>query len=143
MDMKKEKQSTEEILFRLGFISIVILVLALCVVRSFPEFFSKILIPCPFYVLMGYYCPGCGGTRAIRYFLTGHFFKSLRYHPLIPYIGVGGTVFMVTHTLERITKGRIKGIKFRNWYVYIMGGILVLQFVIKNGLVYFWGYHVI
>jgi len=141
--MKREEQSTEEILFRLGAISIVILVLVVILIRSFPEFFSKLSFPCPFYVLTGYYCPGCGGTRAVKYFLTGHLLKSLWYHPLIPYIGVGGTIFMITHALGRITKGKQRGIKFRNWYVYMMGIILILQFIIKNGLVYFLGYHVI
>jgi hypothetical protein len=28
--------------------------------------------PCPFHVLTGLYCPGCGLTRALSYLLHGH-----------------------------------------------------------------------
>ena len=139
----KKKRSAEEILYRLGWISIGVLLMGLIMIKLFPEFFSKWMIPCPFYLITGYYCPGCGGTRAIKYLLSGHILKSLYYHALIPYLGIGGTIFMISHTLSHITKGKIRGIKFYSIYVYLMGGILLVQFILKNVMVYFADYHVI
>lgn len=37
---------------------------------------------CYLYRLTGYYCPGCGGTRAIRALMHGHVLSGLRMHPL-------------------------------------------------------------
>ena len=31
------------------------------------------------------YCPGCGGTRAIKALFRGHFIKSFWYHPFVIY----------------------------------------------------------
>ena len=43
-------------------------------------------IPCAFHLLTGFYCPGCGGTRAVVYLLQGQIGRSFQYHPLIPYM---------------------------------------------------------
>ena len=40
---------------------------------------------CLFHLVTGYYCPGCGGTRALYLFLTGHWIKSFLFHPLVVY----------------------------------------------------------
>ena len=44
--------------------------------------------PCLFRRITGWYCPGCGGTRAVKYLLEGSIIKSLRCHPLIVYMAV-------------------------------------------------------
>lgn len=40
-------------------------------------------IPCTFYKVTGYYCPGCGGTRALTSLLKGEIRQSFRYNSLI------------------------------------------------------------
>ena len=42
-------------------------------------------IPCLFNELTGFYCPGCGGTRAVLALLSGYPVLSFLYHPLVPY----------------------------------------------------------
>ncbi len=37
---------------------------------------------CPFH-LLGFYCPGCGMTRALRSLLSGELWLSLTQHPLL------------------------------------------------------------
>ena len=37
-------------------------------------------IPCLFHELTGFYCPGCGGTRAVLALLAGHPVLSFLYH---------------------------------------------------------------
>ncbi len=40
--------------------------------------FGELLPPCPFYILSGYYCPGCGNTRSVTHLLGGDILLSLR-----------------------------------------------------------------
>lgn len=52
------------------------------------NWFKKIFglgLPCLFHSLTGLYCPGCGGTRAVRSLLRGDLRMSFQYHPLVLY----------------------------------------------------------
>ena len=52
--------------------------------------------PCLFRLATGLYCPGCGGTRALRLLLKGDLIGSLVYHPLVAYmIGAAGIVMLL------------------------------------------------
>lgn len=42
--------------------------------------------PCLFHFLTGFYCPGCGGTRAVRLLLEGNLAGSFCYHPFVLYM---------------------------------------------------------
>lgn len=62
--------------------------------------------PCLFHLATGYYCPGCGGTRAIASLLHGQLFRSFLYHPVILYTAfllLRGLVFSI---LEFAKSGR-------------------------------------
>lgn len=104
-------------------------VLYLCLLR-------RILppIPCFFTTVLGIYCPGCGGTRALIAMLHGHFLKALWYHPLIPYMAVIYLGFMLTQGLNRLGFKRIRPWKFHYWYLW--GGLILLiaNFILKNVL---------
>lgn len=80
----------------------------------------------------GFYCPGCGGTRAFFAFLEGRFAASFFYHPAVPYMGVLYIVFMLRGALHFLTKGRMSFMRFRAGYVYTAAAIILVQFVIKN-----------
>ena len=43
-------------------------------------------MPCVFQELTGLYCPGCGGTRALKALMKGDVITSILYHPLILYV---------------------------------------------------------
>ena len=58
--------------------------------------------PCPLHAYTGYYCPGCGGTRATFALLHGHLIRSFVLHPFVPYTAVFGGWFMLSQTLQRI-----------------------------------------
>ena len=96
-------------------------------------------MPCLFDRLLGIYCPGCGGPRALTALAHGRLLQSLWYHPLIPYTAVIGGGFMVTQGLDRLGITDGKGWKYHNWYVY---GALILvagNFLVKNALRLVWG----
>ena len=81
--------------------------------------------PCLFHLLTGLYCPGCGGTRAVRAMAAGNLRLSFQYHPLVLYTAAA---------------------KNPRWYlghetlfVYIAAGIIVVNWICKNVLLVFFG----
>ena len=64
--------------------------------------------------------------------MQGDIIKSLYYHPVVSY-GVGFILFfMISHTVKYVTRGKIKGIKYRNVYLYIAIVIIVINVIWKN-----------
>jgi len=85
------------------------------------------------------YCPGCGGTRAIDTLLKGKILTALNYHPFVVYVAGLSAVFMGSWTIFYLSRERVKGIRFRNWFLYAGLIILILQWIIKNMLLWIWG----
>lgn len=42
-----------------------------------------IALPCPWHMLTGWHCPGCGMTRLVASLITGDFVQAFRYNPLL------------------------------------------------------------
>ena len=68
----------------------------------------------------GFYCPGCGGTRAVKALLHGHILESLRYHPIVVYIAALLIAYLIFHRKPKIV------------HAYIALIIILLQFAYKN-----------
>ncbi|WP_242939713.1 DUF2752 domain-containing protein [[Clostridium] polysaccharolyticum] len=137
-----EAQKIDSELYWIGWVSIGLMLIGVFLYKRHELFFKRFQFPCLFYRLTGYYCPGCGGTRAVKAFLSGDFIKSFLYHPLVSYLAFGGGAFMLTQTIQRLSKGKIRGIRFRVQYVYGMAIIIFIQFAVKNALIYFCSYYV-
>lgn len=96
-------------------------------------------IPCFFSNVLGFYCPGCGGTRSLNALMHGRFLEAVWYHPLVPYGAVLYGGFMLTQGLGRLGFKFIKPWKYHDWYLY--GALIILgcNFLIKNLLRLLWG----
>lgn len=92
----------------------------------------RFTMPCVFYTLLGLYCPGCGGTRAIEALLHGEWLASLWYHPVVLYTAVVYAGFMLTHTLEKLHIGRVHGWKFHSWWLFTALAIVIGNWIFKN-----------
>ena len=88
------------------------------------------LMECRLKATVGINCPGCGGTRALKSLIKGDILSALHYNAFAVYGAIIYGVFFITQTLERITKGRIKGIKFRMVYLWIAIVVLVIQYTL-------------
>ena len=88
--------------------------------------------PCVWITFLGVYCPGCGGTRAVEALLRGELLHSFLYHPLVLYTVVLVTVYVISHTLNIISKGRVRAMLFRGIYLYLMIAIILVQWIAKN-----------
>ena len=89
--------------------------------------------PCIFRQVTGYYCPGCGGTRAVYALFSGHLIKSFCYQPIVLYAVVVGGCFLLSQTVERLSKGKLAiGMRYRDGYMWIALALIIINFLIKN-----------
>lgn len=135
----RERKKEENALFLIGWsmVGILILIYIACHIFSIPSL--KTNGPCVLHTLFGIYCPGCGGTRAISALLHGQFIDSFICHPLVPYTAIVGGWFLISQTMERVSKHRFKiGLHYRDIYLWIALGIVVVNFIVKNALLLIW-----
>ncbi len=98
------------------------------------------LPPCWFHLISGYYCPGCGGTRALRALLHGRLLLSAWYHPFVLYAVSIYFYFMATQTIEHLSHGKLPiGMRYHNYIVWTAVALILVNFIIKNLLHYFYG----
>ena len=89
--------------------------------------------PCMFHRVTGYYCPGCGGTRAVFTFFRGDIVRAFKFHPFVPYTFILGGWFMLSQTIEKASRGRLAiGMHYRDIYLWIALAIVLLNWLVKN-----------
>lgn len=126
-------EQTEKRLYIMGWVAIIIFIVMVVVLHVVQFDFLNLVPPCGFRFVTGYYCPGCGGTRAVRALLQGRLLTSFLYHPFVLYCVVIAGVFMISNTLQLLTKNRWKiGLKYRHGYLY--GGVVVIiaNWILQN-----------
>lgn len=133
--MKKELETE---LFHIGLVFLALGILAGILYFSVLRYILP-QFPCFLSSVVGIYCPGCGGTRAVTALMQGHILLSIWYHPLVLYMVVIGGGFMVTQGLHRLGIKRIHGWKFHPWYLYGAVFVIGCNFLIKNALRLLWG----
>lgn len=136
-DTNKTDYALERQLYKAGWIFIVSAIALLVIGRLFSISPSDIISPCFLKNYLGFYCPGCGGTRAIYYLLRGRVLTSFFYHPLPLYATLFGGWFMITQTLSIFTKGKIRGARFQSWVLSLLAILIVANCVIRNVLLLF------
>lgn len=126
--IKKPIRKDLKILTLLIPIAILVLVIYKCLIL---RYFGKWIF-CMASDVIGYYCPGCGGTRAIYALIKGDVIHALWYHPLVPYCAFIYLGYLITNWLEWFEVKFIKGWKFHNWYIWVGLSILGINFIVKN-----------
>ncbi|MCR5667192.1 MAG: DUF2752 domain-containing protein [Eubacterium sp.] len=90
------------------------------------------LSPCLMHAVTGYYCPGCGGTRAVLAFFHGHIIRSFFYHPVVPLFFIGYLVYMVLASIHLLTKGKTPMFHAHTRYLWIILVVTLVNWAIKN-----------
>ena len=92
---------------------------------------------CYLYRLTGYYCPGCGGTRAIRALMHGHVLSGLRMHLFVVYTVFMMFLFLSTYTLHYVFPERsFPRLRLRPLYFYAAIALILINWILKNILIY-------
>lgn len=108
-----------------------VLVLTYCYLRARLPFFA---MPCLLRTFTGYYCPGCGGTRAVWSLLHLQLWRSFCYHPMVPYGAALYVWFMLSHTIEKLSHHRLRiGMKWDPLWLWIALVLLLLNVLVKDG----------
>lgn len=139
---RKPNRTIEDDLFLTGLLSAVVAAWIKAATLLFPALKPLFhLPPCLFHLISGYYCPGCGGTRAVRALLRGQFLQSFFYHPFVPYAAAVYIYFMATQTAQRASHGKYQiGMHYQNSLVWIAVALIIGNFILKNTLHYFYGW---
>ncbi len=116
-----------------GWICIIILVISSIIIKIMGVNLLMSIKPCAFSQLFNLYCPGCGGTRAFFALLRGDILRSLYYHPFDLYAITVCGWFMISQTIQRLSRDRIKiGMHFRPIYLWLALGIILVNWIVKN-----------
>ena len=87
-------------------------------------------IPCLFYEITGYYCPGCGITRLLFSLLKLDFYQAFRYNPLIfILIIITGIYLLVKFILKKFMN---ISIEIPNYVYYILLVIVIIFGILRN-----------
>jgi hypothetical protein len=91
---------------------------------------------CPFKMLTGFPCPGCGITKSLVFLYEGNIFKSLYYHLFGPLAFIFCILVIVVLSFE-LTSGRecLRNIFFNLKLAYFIGSSLAMYHFIR--IIYF------
>ena len=97
---------------------------------------SVVFPPCPFHVLTGMYCPGCGTLRALHQLLHGRPLEALGLNPLmvlsLPFLAYA----LSSETLRTTTGRRLPGIRLRVIWIWALLAAIMLYWILRNIPVY-------
>lgn len=126
-----------EIIKKHKLLSIVVLLL-LCgvgvyIFYSYNPETSGFFLQCPFKLLTGYDCPGCGSQRALHALLHGDVKQAFTYNPLfilaIPYVITG---FIFNQDKVKTKYPRLRKALFGQKAIYIILSIVIAFWLLRN-----------
>jgi len=87
---------------------------------------------CPFKMLTGFPCPGCGITKSLVYFYQGDIYKSLYYHVLGPFVVLFCIITIVVLITELITQREyFNGIIYNKKLAYVLACFLIFYQMVR------------
>lgn len=90
---------------------------------------SAIAPKCPFWLLTGYYCPGCGSQRAIHCFLNGRIWEGIRYN----YILIPSLLYVIALTVFP-RDGKVYLALTSSTACWTVLGVFMLWWILRNVL---------
>jgi cellulose synthase/poly-beta-1,6-N-acetylglucosamine synthase-like glycosyltransferase len=87
---------------------------------------------CPFKMVTGFPCLGCGITKSLVYFYQGDLYKSFYYHVLGPFLVLFCVVTIFVLSAELITKKEyFNGILYNKKLAYVLASFLICYQILR------------
>lgn len=87
---------------------------------------------CPFLLLTGLYCPGCGGLRTVYALVHGDPVTALGLNPLVALMIPVLVLLWGRWTLRAWSRGRPTGKSVRPVYVWLLLVLMVVFWIVRN-----------
>lgn len=120
-------------------ISIVVIWILLVTNHILPTHVSK--IHCSWYDY-GYFCPGCGGTRAFESLLYGHLIKSFCYHPIVLYVLILIILSYSSYITYFATGGNIFFFRLGGQHISYIFLITMFWFLFRNYIAFYFNFNI-
>jgi len=95
-------------------------------------------VKCAFRSMTGFYCPGCGGTRATLHLMRFHPIHSFLMHPLPLLLALWYLNFFVRFIFAYLVPEnfplKLKPARFRPVYPIILAVAILVNFIVRNVL---------
>lgn len=89
-------------------------------------------LPCPFHILTGLYCPGCGNSRALLALFSLHPAEALRYNYLMP-LEVLYILYVVHCTAKQYLQTGVYRLVIGSEVIgWVFIGILLVWWIVRN-----------
>lgn len=93
---------------------------------------------CLFPTVLHLYCPGCGGTRAVRYLMKGDVIRSFLAHPIVLYaLLLYIQSLIVSIYTVFIKKDNVLRTYVYIWQIWLALGIVLSVFIVRNACMVF------
>ncbi len=121
---------TERVFYNIGKVVLIFLIVLIIVLKLTDLEVLNILPDCAFYSMTGIVCPGCGGTRSVKFLLRGDIVRCFLYHPFVLYCLSTYTIFMVYEFIKVHCK-KVKKVFPVEILCCVGVGVLILQWIVK------------
>lgn len=101
------------------------------VVYTFPPTAYAFYPRCPFFLLTGMQCPGCGSTRALHQLLHGNIEAAFRFNPMLFVL-----MAVALCAVPAIVRGRRPQFLMQPWFAWGAFFVLTSYWVIRNTPLY-------
>ena len=114
--------------------NIAVIAIAVCFIIVSYTVKGKEGFECAFLTLTGFYCPGCGGTRALYSLLRFDVISAVKYNAAIPF-GAFVYIYYNIRAIICLVKKDDSYFKNNRYYLCIaFAAVLVCNFILKNML---------
>ena len=108
-----------------------LLVLIAFVLRDQIVGFARLMPPCSFHKLTGYWCTGCGNTRSTIALLQGHIWTAIRNNATMPFLSLLLCMLYIEN-FAAIFGRDIKLLPRKLWIWLIVIGLFVVYYIVRN-----------